>query len=268
MNARRRMRPLLGTFVEIGVVANTDGADRCIDRAFDAVALIQQLMSFHDADSELSRLNHFVGEEVALHPHTAKVLAGALQMGRDSDQLFNCTVGGALVKQGLLPDHGDRDLLDCGRSSDIQLAGCRAKLLRPLRVTLDGIAKGYAVDCAVRALQQCGVHGGWVNAGGDLRVFGDMALSICRRELSGSLTAVGQLRNGAMATSTVHPEPQEDYPGWLVASACGAPAPGSWSVLAPSAWMADALTKVAGLAEGAGRAQAVARLGGQLVMAP
>src|SRR5882672_11890295 len=36
---------------------------------------------------------------------------------------------------------------------------------------LDGIAKGFAVDRAVDALQSAGMRAGVVNAGGDLRVF-------------------------------------------------------------------------------------------------
>src|SRR5437762_3907929 len=38
---------------------------------------------------------------------------------------------------------------------------------------LDGIAKGFAVDCAVETLQLAGLRAGVVNAGGDLRVFGE-----------------------------------------------------------------------------------------------
>src|SRR6266446_2955361 len=38
---------------------------------------------------------------------------------------------------------------------------------------LDGIAKGFAVDRAVECLRDAGVVAGVVNAGGDLRIFGD-----------------------------------------------------------------------------------------------
>lgn len=267
MEVKRRMWPLLGTFVEVAVAADTDRADWAINRAFESVGRIQGLMSFHDPDSELSRLNRADGAEISLHPHTATVLSRALRLGRSSGELFNCTVGGSLVKTGVLPDHGNGQALDVGCSGDILLAGCRAKLLRPLRITLDGIAKGYAVDCAVRTLQRCGARGGWVNAGGDLRVFGAMALPVSRRGVDGSLAAIGQLRNCSMATSAVHAEPDPDFPGCLVESGGGNVSPGCWSVLAPSAWMADALTKVAGLLGESGRREAVALFGGQLVAA-
>jgi len=44
---------------------------------------------------------------------------------------------------------------------------------RACAFALDGIAKGFAVDRAVEELQAAGVHAGAVNAGGDLRLFGD-----------------------------------------------------------------------------------------------
>ena len=54
----RRARPLLGTFVEIEVAGATEPemAD-AVDAAFAAVAEVHRLMSFHDPDSDISRLN-------------------------------------------------------------------------------------------------------------------------------------------------------------------------------------------------------------------
>ena len=43
-----------------------------------------------------------------------------------------------------------------------------------LWLDLGGIAKGYAVDEAVRVLQRQGLRAGIVNAGGDLRCFGSV----------------------------------------------------------------------------------------------
>jgi FAD:protein FMN transferase len=47
------------------------------------------------------------------------------------------------------------------------------KLIDGVEVDLGGIAKGYAVDAAVRAMRSAGAAGGLVQCGGDLRVFGD-----------------------------------------------------------------------------------------------
>ena len=74
----------------------------------------------------------------------------------------------------------------------------------PLTLDLGGIAKGFAVDKAVEALKQCGATSGYVNAGGDLRVFGDVSQSIQIRNPGNSseLMSLGSLANGAIATSS------------------------------------------------------------------
>ena len=261
MNSLRRMRPLLGTFVEIGT--DRPGAAAAIAEAFRVIERIQRHLSFQDPESELSRLNRSGGEFVAMHPSSIRVLEHALELGRASGGRFNCTVGGALVLRGLLPDHGGPEPVPCGVPEDVEVSGYSARLRRPVRVTLDGIAKGFAVDCAVEALLAAGVDRGWVNAGGDLRAFGDLELPIQRRE-AGGYRLIGRLRGAALATSSQQVRPDADFPGVLIGTAVAA---GTWSVTAPCAWLADALTKVAALAEPARRSDLVAQLGGRLLPA-
>ncbi|MFZ3088010.1 MAG: FAD:protein FMN transferase, partial [Methylotenera sp.] len=185
------MRPLLGTYVEIGVESSVSAPEPAIAAAFDAVAEVQLRLSFHDARSDLTRLNQSNGSEVLMHPLSIRVLRLARAMTCASGGLFNCTVGGALVGLGVLPDHGSGGRLDCGSAEDIQLQWNKARLRRPVLVTLDGIAKGYAVDYAIKSMQRHGVTAGWVNAGGDLRVFGDMVLPVRQREIDGRYAALG-----------------------------------------------------------------------------
>jgi FAD:protein FMN transferase len=264
MNKVKRMRPLLGTFVEVGAQSAHTIPESAVNAAFAAVERVQVLLSFQDAESDLSRLNRAGGEAVALHPLSLRVLRLAQNMTCASNGLFNCTVGGALVRKGMLPDHGTGAWMDSGEAGDIELRGDKARLQRPVLVTLDGIAKGYAVDYAMRAMQRHGVEAGWVNAGGDLRVFGDLVLPVHRREMDGSHARLGGLRQAAIATSCVREAPDAAFPAWIVADA-HPPAPGVWSVLARTAWRADALTKVASIAQRGERAGLIRKLGGRLV---
>lgn len=258
------MRPLLGTYVEIAVQAEGEKGELAITRAFKAIEEIQQLLSFHDPESDLSRLNLAGGAAVTLHPLSHRVLRLARAVTLASKGLFNCMVGGALVRQGVLPDHGAAPMLDCGHPEDIEFNGSHVRLKRPVMITLDGIAKGYAVDHAIQALQQSGISAGWVNAGGDMRAFGSVVLPVHRRELDGSLTPLGGLKQAAMATSCVRPQHDASFPAWIV-SDDRVPEVGAWTVLARTAWRADALTKVASLAHPSERSALVKRLGGRLV---
>ena len=271
MTEIRRMRPLLGTFVEVGVDADGQAsAQAAIDAAFEAIAHVHRRLSFHEPDSDLTRLNRSRGEAVALHPMSLRVLRLAKVMMKASGERFDVTIGGALVRRGALPDTTGGPLLEQGEADDLQLAGGTAALRRPVRITLDGIAKGYAVDLAVDALRSRGIQAGWVNAGGDLRAFGACQLPVQRREADRSLTTLGELRDAAIATSQSGGDQapwNPDLPAIIVGQRHRV-RQGVVSVLARRAWRADALTKVACLAADEERGPLLQRLGGLLVAPP
>ncbi len=258
----RRMRPLLGTFVE--VCAEGTGAALAIDRAFAVLDQAHSAWSFHSRQSELTLLNARPGDRVPISAATAKLLRLARAVTSASGGAFNLTVGGEIVIRGGLPDHGGPPPIPCGTAQDVEVGHGWARLARPIRVTLDGIAKGFAVDWSVEAMRREGVNGGWVNAGGDLRVFGTSSLLIHRRESNGEYAPLGSLTCAAMATSIVTDGTDSDFPACLVATD-GMPHRGLHTVLARTAWRADALTKVAANSLANVRAAKVSRLGGWLV---
>lgn len=261
LTPQRRMKPLLGTFVEVAAVG--EQAREAIERAFSVMASLQQKLSFQQTDSELSRLNAAGGHWCYLSPLSLRVLRAAKAMTQASDHHFNCTLGGALIVRGKLPDHGG-PFIEVGCAEDIEMDAERVRLRRPIRVTLDGIAKGFAVDRAIGELKRAGVAGGWVNAGGDLRVFGAIQLPVSRRCADGSLAALGGLRNAALASSQVGSA--EGLAGFVVTGSGDDCAQTSvFSVVSRYAWRADALTKVAASVPSAQRAATVKSLGGWLL---
>jgi thiamine biosynthesis lipoprotein len=258
---QRAMRPLLGTFIEIG----TSASRSTLPEAFAAIEAVQRSLSFHDPDSELSRLNRSRGSPVPMSPLARRVLRLARAMMIASSGLFDCTLGGMLVRRGHLPCHTETAFLDCGAAEDIQIGGGEVRLRRHVLITLDGIAKGYAVDCAVHALRAAGARSGWVNAGGDVRAFGDCSLAVQRREADGSLRALGTLHDAAIATSSAGCRPDPSFPALLLRADGRGAGGGVVSVLAHHAWRADALTKVAAFAPRQIRDVALSKLGGRLV---
>jgi thiamine biosynthesis lipoprotein len=96
----RRCRPLLGTFVEIQAFG-TDAADleSAVNAAFLAITQVHRLMSFHDAESDVSRMNRDASEKrVHVHPWTWRVLESANEFSRNTDGIFDVTIAGQLVK--------------------------------------------------------------------------------------------------------------------------------------------------------------------------
>jgi FAD:protein FMN transferase len=255
--ALRRMKPLLGTFVEIGVFEPDAAAPGAIAAAFAEIAAFGRAASFQDPASELSRLNQSTGR-IALGARLLRALRLARAMTLASGGLYDCTRGGELVARGRLPDHGGAALA-AGVADDLELFAGGARLRRPVRITLDGLAKGLAVDAGIAVLRRHGARHAWINAGGDVRVTGRHALPVELRATGDVLL----LREAALASSAGPERWDASRPGEIVGA--NGPAHGRWSVLAARAWRADALTKVAALAPITARDALLAKLGGRLV---
>jgi thiamine biosynthesis lipoprotein len=229
---RRRARPLLGTLVDIGARGSRDDATAAIDAAFDEVRAAQAGLSRFDADSDVGRFHGLpLGAELTLRPHAAAVFAAAQELRDASAGAFDISLATAPFGWRC---EGDR----------------LRKLHQDVRVDLGGIGKGYAVDCAVDILIARGCRAGWVNAGGDLRTFGDIEVPVVvRDETGGGARPFGWLRDGALATSHFAPASRSRIVGraaW--------PARGQVTVAAPLCLWADALTKLAYLGGPASRA--------------
>lgn len=260
----RRARPLLGTFVEIEATAAPGDASVAIDAAFAAIADVHRLMSFHDADSDVGRLNREAAVRlVEVHAWTYEVLSAAVELQATSDGAFDITVAPALQAMGLLPwhegddaetDQGRSHVLSQGRLSDpIELLpGNRVRFRAPsVRIDLGGIAKGYAVDRALAALRHFGVKGGMVNAGGDLAAFGSERQTVQVRDPRAPQRLICGIAVGdeALASSARRFDPFESAA--TSATAIIDPASGQpteqlhgATVRAPSCMIADALTKI------------------------
>jgi len=272
----RRAQPWLGTMVEITIADAFDEAKllSCFDTAYAEIAAVHRLMSFHDPASDVSRINRAApGGPIEVHAHTYEVIRCALEIGCASGGAFDVSCAPRLVKWGYLPaPAGDRPAHIPGRPVlALEPGGCIRKTSAAW-IDLGGIAKGYAVDLAIDALQQSGVRSACVNAGGDLRVLGDVAYPVAIRHPRRPLTAAAQLRlrAGALATSGTyfsHKHIDDVECSALIDGVDGRAVTGtsSASVFAASCMLADALTKVV-MANADPRHPALRRFGASAVV--
>ncbi len=224
-----RAKPLLGTRVEISApAAATLELHRAFDAAFALITDIHRCMSAQEHTSDLAALHAApVGAVVAVSVHTVTVLRSALRFATDSRGAFNPCLGAW------------QDF------SAIEIVSDKAlRRHAPLQIDLSGIAKGYAVDCAIGVLQAAGVPAALVNAGGDLRCYGDSAQRVGVRDpaLPHRVATTLRLRDAALATSAPYFSPGALYDPQGRRSLSG---DFSVSVVAPTCMAADALTKVA-----------------------
>lgn len=244
----------MGTLVQVSASGDDEAAvTAAVAAALEAVAQVDGLMSFHDEASELSRLNrHGYDETQTVHPWTFAVLRRALRLSDASGGLFDVTVAPLLVEAGWLPTPPGVPRPE-GNWRHIKLtAGNRVRFTAPLWIDLGGIAKGFAVDMAIHRLRRGGCRAGSVNAGGDLRRYGEHA-EVIHLRTAGGLVPVAELRCGAVATSAKPVQDRERLAqpiGCIIDPVAGEAWRGEGAVMvaARTCMMADALTKVAALA--------------------
>jgi len=237
----RRAQPWLGTLVEIEARHRSINALRsALDAAFAAIAQVHRLMSRQLPDSDVTRINAAAaGEQVPVHPWTAQTICRAQRLWRLSSGSFDIVEPPATTEQS-------HHHAQCrGERFSVYRSAARGPTwickMQPCSISLDGIAKGFAVDQAIHRLRRHGADTGLVNAGGDLRCFGPEAYRVLvrRPDPSGSAPAWQlHVRDCALATSG-------RYFGNTLWNVAGKSTHESWTVVAPTATAADALTKVA-----------------------
>ena len=180
-------RPAMGTLCTVtlaGVAPETAAAG--IEAAFAAFDRVDQVMNEWRPESPLSALNARAGRGwVDLPADLCQVLSLAKSGAERTGGRFDPTWA-ALSDlwrfdgtQAVAPPEAvleARCRLVGHRGLELALlagGGCRARLVLPgMRVGLGGIAKGWAVDQAARALRALGFRDFLVQAGGDLYVSG------------------------------------------------------------------------------------------------
>jgi FAD:protein FMN transferase len=164
--------------------ASTNAAGPAAEAAFARIKQINDIMTDYDSDSELSRLSQTSGknQDVPVSPDLWVVLARAQDLAQRSHGAFDVTVGPYVNlwryarRQGTMPDPArlERARAAVGYTN-MRLDPQRhsVKLLVPnMRLDLGGIAKGYAVDQALKTLDGLGITNALISGGGDMAMSG------------------------------------------------------------------------------------------------
>ncbi len=223
-----RLRIAMGTWVAVEARASGGPAieQAAIEAAYATLSRIEQVMHPRRPGSDLAKINTApLHTPVQVQPDTWHVL----QLAR---RVYDLTDG---VFDPCLPDQP-------GRLHEVELTeGSKLVCHERVEIDLGGIAKGHAVDRAIEKLIEAGCSAGLVNAGGDLRVFGERAETILLRRTASYRQLA--LQNAALAISDLDATDRPiEHSGYYNRTG---PDPTSRyaAVIAQSTAIADALTK-------------------------
>jgi thiamine biosynthesis lipoprotein len=252
----RRNQALLGTYVEICIEEDENSTPQqkhfyqeIGNVIFREISKVQALMSVHDCDSDISRINRLskINKSIicSVHPWTYELIHIAQIMCDNTNGYFDCC-----VEQCSLSKDACHCINEHSSIQSIQLLGKNEiRISEPIRIDFGGIAKGYAVDRGIEILKNFGIENGMINAGGDLRVIGgrSQAIYLKEKEYGNTFIFLGNLKDGAIATTAsrfgkvsknrrmsylINPKTGECIEDDL-----------SYSIVAPTCVVADGLTK-------------------------
>ena len=174
----------MGTYVNVTLVTSDSVASaQDAAAAHQAIRLVDSLMSNWTTTSEVARINR-VADSVTtrVQPLVADVIARSLRVWRGSDHTFDITIEPLVRAWGFIggPRRVPTDaearaawaLVGAGDVAFDSAAGTIHFARRGMRIDLGGIAKGYAVDQAMRALRERGVSAALVDASGNMMSLG------------------------------------------------------------------------------------------------
>lgn len=144
-----------------------------VQAAYDALRLVDDQMSTYRPDSDLMRLNAAPTDSwVTVPPDLMSVVAEGLRIGELSGQRFNIGIGDTVNDWGFgpLPTPVQLPTAKAYGRVPILLHPTRPAISKTSAVTLDlcGLAKGFAVDQAARAVSALGVGNFMIEAAGEI----------------------------------------------------------------------------------------------------
>ena len=190
----KRSTAALGTFFEIKCLSEKQDFDKThnlITAAFSQAKFLENKLSFHNKESDLSKINQLeINKEIIICDKLVILLRISNYLNKVTDNIFN-----------VISPH--QPLI--ANDQFFTLKKNRIKILQKLEIDLGGIAKGFIVDKTAKFLIRNGVYGGIVNGGGDIRIFGNYSTPIHIRDPFNfkNHLAIGSYSNQAIASSSI-----------------------------------------------------------------
>ena len=175
-NALRGIHYVMGTLLDVTLHYDTEvEGKRLLQYCFQEARRLEELLSTHDEESELNRLNAHAGQgPLKIDRDLWSVLDISVRLGRTTEGALDITIGPLIDLWSLAelkgtlpsPDSVSEVLRRTGISRVHLLPDWRGELTEAgMRLDLGGIGKGYAVDRLKGLLAREGVESAFINFG-------------------------------------------------------------------------------------------------------
>lgn len=272
---------VLGTLGQINIYSpSVKKGNEIIAKAYQRINEIENIMSTTIVDSDVYKINKNAGiQPIEVTEETLEVLKEGMKYHKLSNDTFHIGLGTLSELWGINKPSDENLSPKIPTLEEIEIAKKHIDLKNleinndkvfindtNMHIDLGGIAKGYAVDEAVKLLKAEGIESGFINLGGDIYVLDakptdgtSWKMGIQRPEIGATdVIAMVELTNRSIVTSGNYQRYLEEYPEYhhILDPATGYPATNeltSVTIISDSSMEGDALSTAAfimGLDEG------------------
>ncbi len=181
-----RMRLVMDTHVTVTMygISESEG-DAIAKEAFAEMERLEGIFSRHIEGSDIEHINRAAGREwVEVAPEAILVIEEALAISRLTEGVFDPTVAPLLEVWGFGNEEDEQRRPSSEEIEEALLQVDYEKVeineeessvflaKEGMQLDLGGIAKGFIVDRGQKVIEESGVEGSFVNAGGDINITG------------------------------------------------------------------------------------------------
>ncbi len=168
---------VMDTLVDIKIETKHKNTNELLDMAFRLMEDYEDKLSFYKNESPIWKFNNSIIDSLYIDENLKEILL-------ISEKLFSKTNSHYDITIGALSEVWDFDNNIIPSNSEIEKAIQNTNfrkliiqngyLYKPagMKINLGSLAKGYIIDKTIEYLKQQNVISGFVNAGGDMRIFG------------------------------------------------------------------------------------------------
>jgi len=257
----KQQQDIMGTRVSVELWHdNLQLAQQCSDKVFEEMHRIDELMSPYKPNSEISFINNNAAiSAIKISREMSTIINRALFFSRLSEGAFDITFASIGYRYDYRKKIQPSDKVISASLNAIDYHHIHLDKQQiyfdntGVRIDLGGIAKGYAVDQALKIVDDCGIKEAMISAGGDSRILGlkrgkPWMIGIQHPRKKNDVALVLPLSDTAVSTSG-------DYERYFIREdghrvhhiinpSTGRSADSSWSatVIGPDAMTTDALS--------------------------
>jgi FAD:protein FMN transferase len=168
---------LMDTIVTIKFETIDKNGDEIIQAAFELIEKYENKFSFYKEDSQIRDFNESNQQNLILDEDFKQIMSLAAQVYAETDSLYDISVGRLSelwnYDEKILPEQDSIDAVMKFIGFD-RLILADGELIKPkdFKINLGSLAKGFIIDKTVEFLIENNASSGYVNAGGDIRIFG------------------------------------------------------------------------------------------------